>query len=120
MRTLSEIVEALKQAGGFGDDIETGESHPIDDLSGAQLNDEERLSASLSLLCRLAQAIDSTRWQDATRSAIARRTREFLEQGGTIDPECSAAVGQFFRNEEAFWSSAQEVYKNIVSKRFDS
>lgn len=115
MKTLSEIVNALKKAGGFGDGIDTGTEHPIDALTSSPLSDEDRLTSSLALLCRLAGAIDNSSWQSAVKSAIARRTRELLDQGGSVDPVCAAAVDQFFKNEEAFWSEAQNVYKKVVA-----
>jgi len=114
MKTLPEIVGALKKAGGFGDGIDTGTEHPIDALTSSPLSDEDRLTSSLALLCRLAGAIDNSSWPSAVKSAIARRTREYLDSGGKVDPICATAVDQFFKNEEMFWSAAQHVYKNVV------
>jgi hypothetical protein len=115
MNTLTEIVGALKKAGGFGDGIDTGTEHPIDALTSTPLSDEDRLTSSLALLCRLAGAIDNSSWQSAVKSAIARRTREFLDQGGVVDPMCAIAVQKFFQDEDAFWASAQDVYKKLQS-----
>jgi hypothetical protein len=119
MKTLSEIVSALKDAGGFGDGIDTGTEHPIDALA-SPLSEADRFTASLALLCRLAGAIDNSSWQSAVKSAIARRTREYLDSGGTVDAVCATAVDLFFRDEDKFWSAAQDVYENAVATQANS
>jgi len=115
MKTLEEIVRELEDAGGFGDGIDTGKDHPIEVLVSSQLTAEQRLAASLALVCRLAEAVDNTTWKEATRSALARRTHEFFEHGGVLAPECTAAVLEFSRSEEGFWSALQALYQNVIS-----
>jgi hypothetical protein len=117
MNSLSKIIEELSGAGGFGDGIDTGDVHPIDILTSVQLSEEDRLAASLSLLCRLAEAVDNSTWHEATRSALARRTREFIGLGKNVSAECAPAVLDFYQNEDAFWKALQNVYRNVVSTR---
>lgn len=112
--TLEEVIDRLREAGGFGDGVDVGPPwEGVEQLAIASAAADEKLAASLAVLSSLAEAVDNTSWKDASKWQLARRV-EALKGTGAFSPDCEASVGAFFEDESRFWTELGVLYKKIV------
>ena len=122
--SLQDVVNRLREAGGFGDGVDVGPPWDgVDRLAEAGAPADARLAASLAVLSSLAEAVDNTNWKSAVQWQLARRVEvplqlarrvEVLKGSGAFSPECQASVSAFFEDESRFWTELGALYKKIV------
>jgi hypothetical protein len=111
---LTDVLAQIEAAGGFGDGVDFGSFRPLDALTDPGISSDDRESATLVLLCELAESVDNATWKEAVASALGRRLRQFLGSSGVITHE--SAIQAFFADESAFFAELNSVYAKVVGK----
>jgi hypothetical protein len=112
--SLQDVIGRLREAGGFGDGVDVGPPwEGVEQLAAAGTSADGKLAASLAVLSSLAEAVDNTSWNDASKWQLAKRV-ETLKGTGAFSPQCEASVAAFFESESRFWTELGTLYKQIV------